>query len=200
MQTYFDEITYEVGQRLIIDNPAGHEECNLLVTHSEGMNLIIYSEQTEADMAQFLRPIGVFGFTQAEVPYLVVTFGQNETELQLAWSMNAYDIPDERLERWLANEQNQIGIWLVNAQTNVVVGGRMLGRHLATALLANVKQTLRRQRDHYYDAEAVESSAEAFFGRENYADVLDMAEDFARKNGCYGTDTIAPKVFAMSLN
>lgn len=191
MQTYYDQIMLKVGEPFAIPNPAGDQENNLLITHSQGVNLAIYSNNVPYDLSQLDQPLSVYWAVHNAIPFLVVLIGEEETGAAFLWSMNSYSIPEERFESWLA-AANNVGLWLIDNATGLLTAGRILSPLMSDAMMKMLKPHLQGQRQRYYDAEAVSMSVDSMLDTYTTIGLINALTEFAIQNGTWYTDKLPP--------
>jgi hypothetical protein len=152
MQVYYPLLTFTVGETFPIESPyKDGTEGPLLVTHSEGVNLILYSNQAAFDVRIWESQTLVVGLAQFEdVPFFVLTFPDND--LSLIYSFSIYRMIGDERATWLRSTGRELGVMLVDNETGELVAVRSLD----SPLVRRMKSYAADQWKAYPDAEAVE--------------------------------------------
>lgn len=153
MQLYYPELSFTIGEVFPIENPyENNAEGPLLVTHSEGVNLILYSDHIETDLPVWGSRTLVVGLTDVDnIPFVTVTFPS--CDVALMYTLNIFGVIGDERSVWLRPSGSDLGVLLVDNKTGRLTVTRMI----ETTLLHRLKQVCYRQWKEYAGAEEVET-------------------------------------------
>ena len=156
MQIYYPELTFTVNEPFQIENPLPDRvEGQVLATFADGLHLILYSNDVQADLPIWGQATLAVALTEfRDIPFICLTF-QN-SPLTMLYTLNIFKVVGDERKPWLRSISKRIYMLLVDNQT-----GRLACiREMDSELLAKLRHICREQASLYANAEAVETEIE----------------------------------------
>ena len=117
---------FEVGQPFPLHNHArGIEETRISFNESF-FDIFFYLKRAGTEDIKTFRkgPLKYGVFESQNIPFFILELGSNWT---VDTSLNILKVKEDKIEQWLNSEANAITMYCIDADTNIILGMRLIG-------------------------------------------------------------------------
>lgn len=116
---------FEVGQPFPVHNRARGVEETRIDINEEFFDMCFYSSQAAKDAKMFTKGKMRYGvFVEDNIPFFIIEF---VGDMSIEASFNFLKLKQDKVDHWLNSKANSITLYLIDNQTNILHGMRLIG-------------------------------------------------------------------------